>query len=193
MKTCPKCGDKFPATPEYFHRDKSRKDSLSFYCKDCVNASHNWPEYYQHCKERNLTKALASKKRTPEQKREDNRRFRECPRNRLSKNTSHGMYLSILKAKSGRSWESLVGYTLDDLMAHLESQFQPGMTWENYGEWHIDHRRPISDFTFASPDDPEFKECWSLWNLQPLWAFDNISKGPRCEYPPLPLLHGETA
>jgi len=43
--------------------------------------------------------------------------------------------------------------------------------------WHIDHIRPISAFSFTVPEDPEFKECWALNNLQPLWAFDNLSKG----------------
>ena len=51
------------------------------------------------------------------------------------------------------------------------------MTWDNYGEWHVDHIRPISNFTLI--DDPEFKECWALSNLQPLWSIDNFSKSPR--------------
>lgn len=84
----------------------------------------------------------------------------------------------------------LVGYTLVELMEHLESQFTKGMTWDNYGEWHIDHIRPVSDFNFITHNDSEFKECWSLWNLQPLWAFDNLSKCAKCEAPPLPLVVG---
>lgn len=80
--------------------------------------------------------------------------------------------------KGGHHWETLVGYSLQDLMARLESQFDGQMTWENHGVhgWHIDHIRPISSFNFKSPDDYEFKECWALKNLQPLWAKDNCSK-----------------
>jgi hypothetical protein len=62
-------------------------------------------------------------------------------------------------------------------MNHLEKQFTKGMTWDNYGEWHVDHIRPMSSFNFTSVDDPEFKECWALCNLQPLWELDNLSKG----------------
>jgi hypothetical protein len=72
-----------------------------------------------------------------------------------------------------------LGYTIEELMSHLEKQFTEGMTWENYGEWHVDHIKPMSSFKFESVDDPEFKECWKLENLQPLWEEDNLSKGPR--------------
>lgn len=66
-------------------------------------------------------------------------------------------------------------------MASLEAKFKPGMSWGNHGEWHIDHKRPIASYDFSSADDPAFKECWSLENLQPLWAKENLSKGARYE------------
>ena len=53
------------------------------------------------------------------------------------------------------------------------------MTWDNYGEWHVDHKKPMTLFEFASTDDEGFKECWSLDNLQPLWEKDKLSKGVR--------------
>jgi len=66
-------------------------------------------------------------------------------------------------------------------MKHLESLFLPGMNWENYGfyGWHIDHIIPVVKFRFETVDDPDFKKCWSLTNLQPLWAKDNYKKGGR--------------
>lgn len=81
--------------------------------------------------------------------------------------------------KNGRRWEVLVGYTSVQLKKHLEEQFKAGMTWENYGlhGWHIDHIIPVSVFNFEKPEDDDFKRCWSLDNLQPLWAIDNIKKG----------------
>ena len=81
--------------------------------------------------------------------------------------------------KNYRCWEKLVGYTLEQLIDRIERQFQAGMTWENYGEWHIDHIRPIASFTFTKAEDVAFRECWSLDNLQPLWAKDNIKKGSK--------------
>lgn len=88
---------------------------------------------------------------------------------------------AVAGKKAGRAWESIVGYTLSDLMLHLEAQFLPGMTWDNRGEWHIDHRTPKASFTYSDDADPQFKACWALSNLRPLWAFDNHSKGSKSE------------
>jgi hypothetical protein len=84
--------------------------------------------------------------------------------------------------KPGHTFD-ILGYTVDDLISHLESKFQPGMTWENYGRngWHIDHVRPDSWFKYSSIHDADFKKSWSLENLQPMWATDNYSKGDRFE------------
>jgi len=71
----------------------------------------------------------------------------------------------------------LLGYSVVELREHLESQFTDGMSWDNIGEWHIDHIRPISSFDYDSTDHPDFKKCWALNNLQPLWAKDNLTKG----------------
>jgi guanylate kinase len=69
-----------------------------------------------------------------------------------------------------------LGYSIDDLKSHLESQFTEGMSWDNYGEWHIDHIRPESWFNYSSIEDGDFKKCWSLDNLQPMWADENLKK-----------------
>ncbi len=53
------------------------------------------------------------------------------------------------------------------------------MSFENYGEWHIDHVVPASNFSYDSFEDKEFKDCWALSNLQPLWAEENLKKGDR--------------
>jgi hypothetical protein len=80
-------------------------------------------------------------------------------------------------AKSGRHWEDIVGYTIDDLTRHLERQFDRTMTWENRGtHWHIDHVIPISKFSYDGPDHPEFKAAWALSNLRPLVALENLRK-----------------
>ena len=82
-------------------------------------------------------------------------------------------------AKAGRSSFVLLGYSREELVAHLEQRFLPGMTWDNMAEWHIDHVIPKSWFRYASEDDEAFRECWGLENLQPLWGRDNLSKGNR--------------
>jgi hypothetical protein len=97
---------------------------------------------------------------------------------RLRESVSAQIYNALRKRKAGQSWEKLAGYTLEDLIQHLERQFKRGMTWENYGKaWQIDHIVPVSAFTFAGADDPAFKACWALSNLRPLARAANIRKG----------------
>ena len=55
------------------------------------------------------------------------------------------------------------------------------MSWDNYGEWHIDHIIPVSSFSFDNVDSEDFKKCWSLTNLQPLWSYENIKKSNKLE------------
>ena len=62
-----------------------------------------------------------------------------------------------------------------ELRPHLEQLFTDGMTVDNYGEWHIDHKVPISSFDFH--DKVAIKKCFSLSNTQPLWKEDNLRKG----------------
>ncbi len=100
------------------------------------------------------------------------------PGRRISHSMATAMNRCLVKGKGGRSWRSLVGYSLDELVAHLESQFADGMSWGNYGArgWHVDHKIPVAAFVFSSAQDEQFKICWSLKNLRPLWETDNCSK-----------------
>ncbi len=87
----------------------------------------------------------------------------------------------MLKGISFGSSEKLFGFTRDELLRHIENRFTPDMSWDALvrGEIHIDHIRPVSSFNIKSIDDPDFKICWSLDNLQPLWAKDNYLKGAK--------------
>jgi hypothetical protein len=100
------------------------------------------------------------------------------PNYRINKSMSSGIRISLCGNKHGRHWEDLVGYTLEDLKRHLESLFDNKMRWQNYGKngWNIDHVIPKSLFKYNSYDDDEFKQCWALCNLQPLWEKDNLLK-----------------
>lgn len=64
-----------------------------------------------------------------------------------------------------------MGCSPEELKAHFESLFSEGMSWENYGQWHIDHIRPISSFK-----QEEWEQINHYTNLQPLWAEDNLKK-----------------
>lgn len=77
---------------------------------------------------------------------------------------------------------NILGYSQEDLINYLGNLLTDGMTWDNYGEWHVDHVLPITHFKFSSTDDEAFKECWSLNNLQPLWGYENISKSNKLTF-----------
>jgi hypothetical protein len=101
------------------------------------------------------------------------------PAFRLRRLMSRRMWASLKTAKDGWSWERLVGYTRKVLLEHLEKQFTKGMSWNRFaaGEIHIDHIIPVSSFNCTLPSGPDFQACWSLANLRPMWAKDNMSKG----------------
>ncbi len=100
------------------------------------------------------------------------------PKFRLDQNMGNLVYYSLRSKKAGRKWKTLVNFTLKELMEHLESQFDDKMNWENYGNyWQVDHLKPRSLFEYTHPEDSEFKECWSLKNLQPLEKIANLRKG----------------
>lgn len=122
-------------------------------------------------------------KENPEKRREIARNYTRkllaTPKGRLNHRMSSAMRCALQMAKGGRSWEALVGYTIEDLQRHIESKFQPGMNWDRLmgGQIHIDHIIPKSKFNYSKPEDPEFRKCWALENLRPMWARKNLSKG----------------
>ena len=89
---------------------------------------------------------------------------------------------TIIRRRVGRFLQGrgrsvgLLGCSLAEARAHIESQFQDGMTWDNWshGGWNIDHIRPCASFDLTKEED--LRACWHYTNLQPLWAKDNYAK-----------------
>jgi len=79
--------------------------------------------------------------------------------------------------KKAKKTEEILGYTKSDLVSHLSKMFKPGMSWENHGEWHIDHIIPVSVMIKRGITDPKIVNALS--NLQPLWAEDNHRKSAK--------------
>ena len=71
--------------------------------------------------------------------------------------------------------QEMLGVDWEVCKAHIEIQFAKGMSWSNYGEWHIDHIIPLA----SANTEEELKKLCHYSNLQPLWAFDNLMKSDK--------------
>ena len=91
-----------------------------------------------------------------------------------------GRISAVLKGRlKNSSTLKYIGCTLPELKAHLEKQFEAGMSWSNYGEWHVDHIRPCASFDFNDP--VSLSQCFHYSNLQPMWKLDNAKKNSSWE------------
>lgn len=168
-KECQKKGQiKYAQT----HKTEIRKRRIEKYAEDPAK----FRARYSKWKEKDIEKArllsrIASQK------------IRDTPRGTLNDRISAGIRQSLKGSKAGQKWESLVEYSLNDLKKHIEKQFEQDMTWEKLmaGEIHIDHIIPKSVFNFSDPKHADFKKCWSLKNLRPMWAAENLQKHNKLE------------
>jgi hypothetical protein len=88
----------------------------------------------------------------------------------------HAVFRSNMVKKSTRSLQ-LIGCTSDQLREHIQSRFKPGMHWNNFGEWEIDHIIPCKHFNLV--EESEQLKCFHYSNLQPLWAEENRRKSAK--------------
>ncbi len=139
-------------------------------------------EFYLRNREKIIAKSKAWHLVYPERAKELHRKtiakIRSTTKGKLNGNMAVGIGASLKGLKAGKRWETLVGFTVYQLKKHLEKQFTSEMAWGNYGQngWVIDHIIPISVFNFENPEDIDFKRCWALKNLQPMWFKENSIK-----------------
>lgn len=198
QRKCPKCGEM--KRLDEFPKNKARPEGIQPYCNLCYKEVQflyrtknkelirkQRRAYRQANKEKILQKNQHWRKNNPDKVRSmlfrGNAKRLSTPKGRLSSRISWAIWNSLKSGKCGKSWKLLVDFTLSQLMKHLEKQFLPGMNWDNYGKWHIDHKVPLSVFNFKNPNDLDFKRAWTLKNLQPLWSTDNIRKGAKLDKP----------
>jgi hypothetical protein len=79
--------------------------------------------------------------------------------------------------RSGKTLDLLGVKDIQIVIQHLQKQFKKGMSWDNHGDWHIDHIIPCASFDLTKPS--EQKKCFHYTNLQPLWAKENLNKGAK--------------
>lgn len=181
---------------KYYQRNKEKalKDSKLRYLKNSARVKEQVKayrannkesialakkRYYEENKEKILLRDSAyyraHKDKILKRKRKYHSQKKSDPNYFLAKNLRSRLNVALRKNyKTGSAVRDL-GCSIQDLRKHLEIQFQPGMTWENYGEWHIDHIIPLVNFDLT--DKKQLKEACHYTNLQPLWAIDNLRKG----------------
>lgn len=81
--------------------------------------------------------------------------------------------------------EQLLGCSINEFRAHIEHQFLPSMTWENYGRngWEVDHIKGCAEFDLTDP--AQQRVCFHYTNLRPLWRHQNRKRN-EATHDPLP-------
>ena len=191
-KICSKCKEEKNVCE--FGNDKSRKNNLSYLCKECLilkskkykennkdKITFYLEEYRQKNKEKLKVARTEYRKKNKEKIKKYGRYYSDKKRKesnivKISENIRRRI-LHILKSKKIRKKNKtldILGCDFEYLKTYLENKFFIGMNWDNYGlnGWHIDHIIPLSS---AQSEDEVYKLC-HYTNLQPLWAKDNLSK-----------------
>ena len=194
MKTCTKC-NKSKALTEFYKRS-DRPCGLKSRCKVCMNArkkkwKQNNPEKVnatnRKWQQNNPEKARASRRKSqqrPEYKKRlsarRKERYRTDPLYRIKRILRTRLRHALKGNSKSVSTMKLLGCSYSHAKDHLEKQFQPGMTWENHGTWHVDHMMPCNSFDLEDPEQQ--RRCFHYTNLQPMWGKENISKGDSILY-----------
>jgi hypothetical protein len=195
MKRCCRCAELRPV--DLYYRRRGSPDGLQPICKPCDQQREiqrrEYHRLYAQTEARRAVRqtsifrerqnALQRTESHRDYKREYLRTKRQRDENyRLGQNLRSSLR-RILRGDRGFGPVSarLLGCSLAELRAHIEARFQPGMTWDNHGDWHVDHIVPLSDFDLR--DETQRLAGCNYHNLQPLWARDNILKGRRMVNP----------
>jgi hypothetical protein len=180
LKRCPRCAKTKPI--KAFHVNRFREDGRSAWCKVCDNGTCRVFGKTNHQREKELLITQARDERASScftgyydmGKQSD-----YSVKVKLGQKMTSIIWRALKRGEPGQRLKSMIGYTINDLKKHLEKRFKPGMSWENYGKWHIDHVVPHTLFKYKKIEDEDFRRCWALKNLQPLWAKDNLFKSGR--------------
>jgi hypothetical protein len=157
---------------KYESKPETKKRKSENHKKWAEQNKEHLSKYIKEYRENNVDKIRQIKRDY-----ERNRKSRD-PLYKLISNFRTAIYTVLKESnvdKYGHYFD-ILQYTPEQLINHLELQFKDTMCWDNYGEWHVDHKLPITHFNISEMGDEEFMRCWSLDNLQPMWGIENIRK-----------------
>jgi len=165
-------GGRKVAMKKYHSKPETKERKRKNYDKWYENNKEHRKQYLKEYRENNIEKIRKTKRDY-----ERNRKARD-PLYKLISNFRTAIYQVLKESNVDKNehYFDVLPYSQGELIQHLENQFTDDLTWDNYGEWHVDHIIPISSFNIQEMGDEEFIKCWSLKNLQPLWGEENIRK-----------------
>lgn len=186
IKVCTKC--KEPKALCEFSKMSANPDGLRSQCKSCsaIYRKENPEKIAQHkrkYRQNNKEKESAYWKKYRQENKEkiatylkkyEQERRQNDPVFKLINNLRNRVGRVIKGKNKSASTTILLGCHPDQAREHIESQFVDGMSWDNYGEWHVDHITPCAVFNME--DKEHQRQCFHYTNLQPLLAKDNLSK-----------------
>ena len=173
----------------YYEENKERlKEEQRNYIQEHREERREYAKKYRETHKEKIRKKQKDNRRKIN-KHEKDRRQKDLKYN-LSRRMSSAVRRSLQDGKGGRHWESLVNFTLDDLIKRLKRTIPKGYTWQDSldGKLHVDHKIPVSAFNFNCSEHIDFKRCWNLKNLRLLPAKENHEKYNKLSMPFQPAL-----
>jgi hypothetical protein len=163
-------GGKSESDRRYYGKNRERR--LKYFSEWQKENKNHLNQYHKEWREKNIDKHREYKRKYEKHRKDTD------PLYKLISNFRTAIYQVLKESnveKNGHYFEVLK-YSPEELISHLENQFKDGMSWDNYGDWHVDHIKAISLYDIKEIGDEEFMKCWSLSNLQPMWGNENIRK-----------------
>lgn len=160
--------------------EEERKEiSIQKFCNSCRNPFHSPFSTQIYCSDYCVVKESNKRFKMSGKKRKYAKIIKGSPRHIRTKLSGRINRALQKRYKKASKTMNLVGCSIQSLISHLESNFKPGMSWNNYGMrgWHIDHIRPCASFDLSKSE--EQSKCFHYSNLQPLWWRDNIIKSDK--------------
>lgn len=155
------------------NKERERENNKRWYEANRDLVARRKADYYLNNAENEKLRSKIFRKLHPKKRRPKN------PQERVIANIrSKVSHIIAGRYKKSRT-EKYIGCSFEELKKHLESQFLPEMTWDNYGQygWHVDHIIPLKAFDLSM--ESNLYKAWHYSNLQPLWWRDNIRKGKK--------------
>ena len=173
---------------EYFrqytldNKEKRKQCNKQYYFKNREKIKEERKQYYLDNQEKIKKWKLNNKEKIRKTRREyEKNRLKTDPIFKIIRYQRRRMRAALKGEFKCKSTIELLGCSAEECWNHLEQQFKPGMTRDNYGLWHVDHIIPCASFDDLS-DTKQQKKCFHYTNLQPLWAIDNMKKGAKLDY-----------